>query len=523
MAYDAYPAYRVRRRRGRRPLRLEWRLIPLMLLGAGLGTLTFGLLAATVALTVTVAVQGSERILPGVTAAGVPLGGLSPQEAAQVLEASWQGDEATVALGDGERLWPASPAELGFDIDAQATAERAHGVGRGKSLINEMAEIYVAAVRGYGVMPVVTLDVPTARAALEARAEAVSVPPQDATLRFEGGQVIAVAGLAGRALDVEATLAAWAADPAALLQSGTLPLVLRPVAPRIADATSAVAEAQALLAAPLTVRAYDPISDTYTEWMAGPEEIAIWLAVESDGEALHITVDAQRVQAYLAAREADLGGGRTLSREHSAEVLLAALREHIPATLIVIHPPTTYTVQPGDTLAKIAWRQGMPLWRILEANPGLNPDALTVGQVLNIPSKSDLLPLPVVLGKRLVVSIGQQRLWVYENGELLHEFVISTGIDRSPTQPGVFQVQTHELNAYASAWDLWMPHFLGIYEAWPGFMNGFHGLPSRNGGQILWANSLGRPTSFGCIILDLPDAEWLYHWAEDGVVVEIRE
>ncbi len=40
--------------------------------------------------------------------------------------------------------------------------------------------------------------------------------------------------------------------------------------------------------------------------------------------------------------------------------------------------------------------------------------------------------------------------------------------------PGVFQVYSHELNAYASKWDLSMPHFLGIYEAAPGFTNGIH-------------------------------------------------
>lgn len=523
MDYEARPAYRARRRRARRPFRLRPALILPALLGAGLGALAFALIAATLLITVTAAVQGSERIVPGVTAAGVTLGGMTPQEAAQAIEAAWRSAEATAALSDGEREWPISPAELGFAIDAQATAARAHRVGRGKSLVDEMAEIYGAAVHGYSVAPIVTLDEEAARAALEARLETLNIPPQDATLRLEGGQMVAVAGTPGRSLDVEATVAAWATDPAALLQSGSLPLVMRSVAPRIADASSAVAEAQALLAAPLTLRAYDPISDEYTDWTVTPEEIAAWLAVGSDEEALHITVDAERVSAYLNSRAADLGGGRTLDAEQGAEAILAALREHTPAVLTVIHPPTTYTVQPGDTLMRIAWQLRMPMWRIMEANPGLDPNALTVGQALNIPSKSELLPLPVVVGKRLVVSIGQQRLWVYENGTLLREFVISTGIDRSPTQPGVFQVQTHELNAYASAWDLWMPHFLGIYEAWPGFMNGFHGLPSRNGGQILWANSLGRPTSFGCIILDLPDAEWLYTWAEDGVVVEIVE
>jgi lipoprotein-anchoring transpeptidase ErfK/SrfK len=32
---------------------------------------------------------------------------------------------------------------------------------------------------------------------------------------------------------------------------------------------------------------------------------------------------------------------------------------------------------------------------------------------------------------------------------------------------------------------------------------------------------LGRPASYGCIILDLPDSKFLYNWAENGVVVEI--
>lgn len=521
MEYQAQPAYRVRRRRARRPFRFRPGMILPALLGSGLGALAFALIGAVLLITATVAVQGSDRIVPGVTAAGVPLGGLLPDEAALAIEDAWQAGAASVQLSDGERTWDVPPAALGLAVDAQATAARARAVGRSQGLVDEMAQLYVAAVRGWAVTPVVTLDEEIARAGLQTLSDTVSIPPQDAALRFEGGQVIAVPGVPGRALDIDATIAALSTDPSALLSAGTLPVILAPVAPRIPDASAAAAEAAGLLAAPLTVVAYDPISDEQIEWTADPQEIAGWLAVESDGEALHVVVDAQKAAGFLSARSAELGGGRSIDIESSAGVLLDALRSRTSAALTVINPPTTYTVLPGDTLLSVAWKLGMPFWRIIEANPGINPNALTVGETLTIPSKNDLLPLPVVPGKRLVVSISDQRLRVYENRQMVQEFVISTGIDRSPTQPGVFQVQTHELNAYASAWDLWMPHFLGIYEAWPGFMNGFHGLPSRNGGQVLWANSLGRPTSYGCIILDFPDAEWLYEWAEDGVVVEI--
>jgi lipoprotein-anchoring transpeptidase ErfK/SrfK len=71
-------------------------------------------------------------------------------------------------------------------------------------------------------------------------------------------------------------------------------------------------------------------------------------------------------------------------------------------------------------------------------------------------------------------------------------------------------------------WDLHMPNFIGIYEAWPGFMNGIHGLPTLSNGNRLWAGNLGRPVSYGCIILGLQEAQDLFDWAEKGVVVEIR-
>ncbi len=145
-----------------------------------------------------------------------------------------------------------------------------------------------------------------------------------------------------------------------------------------------------------------------------------------------------------------------------------------------------------------------------------------MGQELVIPSRDELLPLPAVPNKRIVISISQQRLRAYQDGKLIAQHPISTGIDRSPTQPGIFQVRMHIRQAYASIWDLTMPHFLGIYEAWPGFYNGIHGLPTLSNGRRLWGNILGRPASFGCIILDLKPAKDLYEWAEDGVVVEIK-
>jgi lipoprotein-anchoring transpeptidase ErfK/SrfK len=53
-------------------------------------------------------------------------------------------------------------------------------------------------------------------------------------------------------------------------------------------------------------------------------------------------------------------------------------------------------------------------------------------------------------------------------------------------------------------------------------MNGFHGFPTRGGGYLLWTGDLGHPVTYGCVLLSLENAEALFNWAEDGVVVEVR-
>jgi lipoprotein-anchoring transpeptidase ErfK/SrfK len=113
-------------------------------------------------------------------------------------------------------------------------------------------------------------------------------------------------------------------------------------------------------------------------------------------------------------------------------------------------------------------------------------------------------------------------MWVYERGVVRWEWVISTGVWDSPTMPGVFQILSHHVSAYAGNWDLDMPYFMGIYETVPGFTNGIHGMVTRRGASLLWENALGRPVTYGCILLSNAHVKTLYEWAPEGVVVEVR-
>ena len=157
------------------------------------------------------------------------------------------------------------------------------------------------------------------------------------------------------------------------------------------------------------------------------------------------------------------------------------------------HGERQHVVKPGETLSSIAYDYGFPYPYLMLANPG--KDTLLAGDTITIPSVDVLTPLPVVENKRIVISMAKQTVKVYENGQVKWDWLGSTGIDSSPTSPGIFQVQTHEEMAYAANWDLYMPWFMGIYRPVPGqeFMNGFHGFPSRDRRQLLWTKNLGTP------------------------------
>jgi hypothetical protein len=382
------------------------------------------------------------------------------------------------------------------------------------------------------VVPVVSYDEAIAILTLQDVQFEVSAVPQEARLDYIFAMdapptVNAVPGLPGRALDFEGSLQTLRADPVLTLMSGYLNVSLLHVDPAVAEIPpEIVAQVNNFLTQKLSLEAYDPISNETFDWQISPESLAASLRLQIQGGQVTLSVNAAPFQVELNQFSASINPNRWLDLEDSEDKLnqLAQLQPAQTAPLFIVkHAPTSYLIQPGDTLLKIAWNQGIPLWRILQANPGMDIDNLSAGATITIPSKDDLLDRPIVLGKRILVDLSDQHLYGFEGDKLVFDEVISTGIDRSPTQPGVFQVRSHVENAYASVWDLYMPNFIGIYEAWPGFENGFHGLPILSGGRTLWAGTLGQPVSYGCIILDTRPSARLYEWAEEGVIVEIRE
>ena len=497
-----------RRAQKKRSLRLFGVCVPGWVLASGAGLFVLSTCGAL--MMVGVLMMSAGRVPPGASALGVDLGLLTEADAVAKLDAAF----TTVRLQDRDRVWTANPAELGIMLDTRATVARAADIGLG------------GVMGAGGVTPVVSVNAETLSTALEGLRGQIELPARNAGVRLVDGTVEAVPAATGRTLDLNATVSQVTSNPSRALMTGTLELVMADVAPTVTDAAPLVAQAQALLASPLEVDAYNPFTGDVLTWAVPPSMWAGWLTAQADTSntlGLRLALDEGALADYLTSTaDATLPEGQYIEAKDAAAKVAAAVGDlQTSATVRVHERDRVHTVQSGESITSIAYDYGIPYPYIQDANP--DAGTLNAGQSLVIPSREVFLEYDPVPNKRVVVSISGNWTRVYENGNLKWDWVSSTGINSSPTWPGVYQIISHEESAYAANWNLDMPWFMGVYKPIPGsgFTNGFHGFPTRGGGQILWENSLGTKVTYGCILLSNTNASLLYDWAENGVVVEI--
>jgi len=466
------------------------------------------------------------RIYPGVSVHDVDVGGLTVQEATAVLVEGLPAPAAqAIGLRAGEHFWRLSWADVGQVYDCAGAATTAYHIARDGPWHEQILLAWRVRLRGYSIDPfVIPADSAQVTAVIERAAPLISIPPIDAQLHIGPEGVTPFSAQPGRALDVEVSIARVLqalADGAAEVE-----LVMMAVPPRLSEPEPAYTLARSLLAQPFTLVADDPLTDYQAEFVALPEQVATWLGAvpeyAPDSARMALEIDKAAVQTWLLEVAPQLEPERLLDVAQTLARTMVALTagEH-QAEAHTRHPEHTYVVQPGDVFFDIAYRHNFPQWRLEEANPDVDPDALAIGMELVIPSIDVLFPEPLAPGKRIEISLWEQRLRAYEDDRLVYDFTCSSGISSTPTIAGQFQVLFKEPSAYASRWDLEMPYYMAIYQEGPDFFNGIHELPITSSGRRLWAGVLGWPASYGCIILDVGDAEALYNWAPVGTLVRI--
>jgi vancomycin resistance protein YoaR len=241
------------------------------------GALTF-IALATIISAYQIAIAGS--IVPGVSANGIGLGGLTVPEAAERLDTAFTYDDDTVITFRFEDdFWQATAAELGLQFDAETTARNAFAAGHNGVPGANLPGQVQAWTEGLSVSPVITYDESATRAFLAGIAAEIDQPAVEAALTVNGGDVQTQTARAGRQLDIDAAAEAVAARLTTLEPGGEIELVVTDLIPAASDVESAAAYIRAATSAPLTLTATDANGNPLGPWTLSPEQIAAVLTI----------------------------------------------------------------------------------------------------------------------------------------------------------------------------------------------------------------------------------------------------
>lgn len=245
----------------------------------------------------------AERIVPGVRALGVDLGGRPVAEAEALLAAPVAAllDEP-VTLVVGETTRATTWRTLGLRVSPADLAAEAAAVGHRGDPLQRLREQWRALTAGVELAAAERFDAPTLAAYLQAIAQAVERPPRDARLLVQlDGTIQYASAQTGQTLPLPAAVEAVRAARRAGQREIRLPLVETP--PTTPDALRQEARefAERVLAGPLV------LEHAGRQWRVERPELVDWLLFSGGpGERLVARLDADAVRQRLRAIAAEI-------------------------------------------------------------------------------------------------------------------------------------------------------------------------------------------------------------------------
>ena len=240
------------------------------------------------------------RIFPGVSVAGVDLSGLSPSDAALKLNQTLSYPiNGKILFRDGEKVWVATPAELGMVFDPSSSAMTAYGLGRSGGLFGSLSGQIRAGGFGANVAPVIIFDQRVAFQYLSQISAKIDQPTVEAGLSLDGTNVVAQPGQVGRELKIDATLVYLGAQ-LQTFSDGEVPLVVQEIQPQILDVSAQADMARQILSQPLTLSIPDANEGDPGPYVYNVQILANLLGVQRVPNGVQVVLNATGLRDLLA-------------------------------------------------------------------------------------------------------------------------------------------------------------------------------------------------------------------------------
>lgn len=279
----------------------------------------------------------------------------------------------------------------------------------------------------------------------------------------------------------------------------------------------------------------------------------------SDGVPIKTQIDGTSVQVRLLefrqgrAFTVELAGATTFEGAPLAQPVRVDVRTPAPLAPPVITPEQDATEVDGRTRPAVAFGAPIADRQAVEQSLRIEPDVagrwewVAADRVEFVPDDGRLPPLTdfsirlaggpasarradggyleadVVSSfrtnyyKRIVVDLSEQRMYLYQDGEMIRRIIVGTGVAGAETPIGEYEVlykmaktRMQGVNPNGTRYDIpdvpWVLPFWGDYA--------IHG--------NYWRSTFGTVGSNGCVGMPVDEAKFVYDWSDVGTPVIIR-
>lgn len=279
----------------------------------------------------------STRIYRGISMMGIPIGGLTRDQARSQLGDALGDALPYVSLYTGQDEWTISLRELGGQFDLDEAVIEAWQLGRSGSFRDDMRLRAQLLWQGFDIVPEFSIEPGAALVHLRQVARQAGNPARRAQLWVAGLQAYSDESSSGREMDIAATRQAIEREVRAVLGSSDwapqarieqllgnvqstgqpiadpipVPIVFRELEPPINEVAGARERVEQILSDPLLLRFTFPQfgedqGQTYALercWVIDRATLASWLTLQhvaaGEGQAVQVGVDEAKIQAYL--------------------------------------------------------------------------------------------------------------------------------------------------------------------------------------------------------------------------------
>lgn len=263
------------------------------------------------------------RVFPGVLVAGVDLSGMSPADGTLKLSQKLSYPiSGKIVFRQGDKVWVASPVQLGMVFDASASARAAYDLGRRGNLFTALSDQIRAHRSGYAIAPVLIFDQRVAYQYLQGLAQQVEQPLIEATLQIDGTDVSAMPGQAGRTMNIDATLVNLNSQ-LQTFRDGEVSLAVQEAKPSVIDLSAQAEVARQILSQSLQLTIPDAQAGDPGPWVYQPEVLANLIEIQKlqDGNnsKVEVALNSDKLRQMLTNIEPHVDRPAANARFHVDE------------------------------------------------------------------------------------------------------------------------------------------------------------------------------------------------------------